>query len=270
MAENNKNQELEDLAGEYVLGTLTGEERLHVEELMRDDPAMARAVACWQGRLSPLALAQHEVAPPEQGLEAVLAKIDKLESETQGQANANENANRQTEKQDSGQVIALNRKIAFWSRSAVLAGAMAASLLVFIALNDQLISGPQQPFGSYVAVLQGDDKSPQFVASIDLAQGKIDLVRLGQKPKADKDYELWALGGGRKKPVSLGVIDLRNGGSKVRLEAELDGEGRTGVAETVFAISLEPLGGSPTGQPTGPVLFTGKLVPLQKAGAPQE
>jgi anti-sigma-K factor RskA len=32
------------------------------------------------------------------------------------------------------------------------------------------------------------------------------------------------------------------------------------IADTVFAVSLEPEGGSPTGQPTGPVLFTGKLI----------
>ncbi len=32
------------------------------------------------------------------------------------------------------------------------------------------------------------------------------------------------------------------------------------LGDTVFAVSLEPEGGSPTGQPTGPVLYTGKLV----------
>jgi anti-sigma-K factor RskA len=30
--------------------------------------------------------------------------------------------------------------------------------------------------------------------------------------------------------------------------------------DTLFAVSLEPEGGSPTGQATGPVMFTGKLV----------
>jgi anti-sigma-K factor RskA len=30
--------------------------------------------------------------------------------------------------------------------------------------------------------------------------------------------------------------------------------------DTMFAVSLEPEGGSPTSQPTGPVMFTGKLV----------
>ena len=32
------------------------------------------------------------------------------------------------------------------------------------------------------------------------------------------------------------------------------------MSDTLFAVSLEPEGGSPTNQPTGPVMFTGKLV----------
>jgi len=32
------------------------------------------------------------------------------------------------------------------------------------------------------------------------------------------------------------------------------------AAGTVLAVSLEPQGGSPTGQPTGPVLFQGKVL----------
>jgi anti-sigma-K factor RskA len=36
-------------------------------------------------------------------------------------------------------------------------------------------------------------------------------------------------------------------------------------SETVFAISVEPLGGSPTGAPTGPVVYSGRLVTLAPA-----
>jgi anti-sigma-K factor RskA len=37
-------------------------------------------------------------------------------------------------------------------------------------------------------------------------------------------------------------------------------EGLTNIP--ALAISLEPKGGSPTGQPTGPILFTGPVIRL--------
>ena len=53
---------------------------------------------------------------------------------------------------------------------------------------------------------------------------------------------------GATKPASLGVIPA---------------EGKVvppGIkAGTMLLVSLEPKGGSPTGQPTGPVLYAGKL-----------
>ncbi|MER8170592.1 anti-sigma factor domain-containing protein, partial [Acinetobacter baumannii] len=66
----------------------------------------------------------------------------------------------------------------------------------------------------------------------------------------------WAVGGGRANPQSLGVID-----ASLRIPASQLGKvDPATLGETVFAISLEPQGGSPTGAPTGPVLYTGKLV----------
>ena len=75
-------------------------------------------------------------------------------------------------------------------------------------------------------------------------------------PQPGKSYELWAVGGGRDKPQSLGVID-----ASFRIPASKLGKIDPAVMnDTLFAVSLEPEGGSPTSQPTGPVMFTGKLV----------
>jgi anti-sigma-K factor RskA len=64
------------------------------------------------------------------------------------------------------------------------------------------------------------------------------------------------VGGGRDKPQSLGVID-----ASFRIPASKLGKIDPAVLnDTLFAVSLEPKGGSPTSQPTGPVMFTGKLV----------
>ena len=68
----------------------------------------------------------------------------------------------------------------------------------------------------------------------------------------DKDLELWALSKGETKPRSLGVLPP----SGRRLTAEL-------APDTQLLVSLEPKGGSPTGQPTGPVLYGGWLTAIQ-------
>ena len=67
---------------------------------------------------------------------------------------------------------------------------------------------------------------------------------------AQQSLELWALPKNGA-PASLGVIssDKLTALDKRALPKDTKG----------LAVSLEPLGGSPTGAPTGPVLFVGDL-----------
>jgi len=65
---------LDELAGEYVLGTLDAAERDRFEARLRDDPAAAAAVADWQARLQPLADSRPE-APPARVWDAVARAI---------------------------------------------------------------------------------------------------------------------------------------------------------------------------------------------------
>jgi anti-sigma-K factor RskA len=68
---------------------------------------------------------------------------------------------------------------------------------------------------------------------------------------SDKDLELWALPQGETRPRSLGVLPA----SGRQLTAPL-------APNTQLLVSLEPKGGSPTGQPTGPVLYGGWLTTI--------
>jgi hypothetical protein len=65
--------------------------------------------------------------------------------------------------------------------------------------------------------------------------------------------ELWALSKGATIPVSLGVLPAD--GRLVRAQAQ------DHRPDTQLLISLEPKGGSPSGLPTGPVVYGGKLDP---------
>lgn len=80
---------------------------------------------------------------------------------------------------------------------------------------------------------------------------------LAAKPSA-RDYELWALPAGAP-AVSLGVMPVR-GETSLALS---DTQRRALTRALQIAVSVEPVGGSPTGQPTGPVVF---VAPLRAAG----
>lgn len=236
MARPEPDQDREGLAAEYVLRTLTPEERAEAERLIAEDPAFAVSVAQWEERLSPLAAATKPAQPPPELLERVVERLDAPPLTGRGE------------------VVVLKRRIRIWQAASAAAAALAAALAIAILLDDR---APELST-RYVAALQAGGESPAFVAVIDVAQGTIAVRQVGAaSPEPGKTYELWAVGGGRQQPQSLGVIN-----ASARIPAELLARpDSSALGETVLAVSLEPEGGSPSGQPTGPVLFTGRLVP---------
>jgi anti-sigma-K factor RskA len=226
--------DMEELAAEFALGTLPPAERQEAESLMASDAEFAGMVKAWERRLIPLALALEPVEAPPRIRGAVMKAIagGAVDSET---------------------VVTWKRKASAWRLATVGASAIAASLAAFIAVGT-----PEAPLTEqrYVAVLQAEGPGPAFLASIDLASGSISVRTVGAPSQPGKSYELWAVGGGRDKPQSLGVID-----ASFRIAASKLGKiDPAALNDTLFAVSLEPEGGSPTSQPTGPVMFTGKLV----------
>src|SRR5947207_2463140 len=174
---------LEALAGEYVLGTLSAAERLEAQTLLSQNSDFAAAVDLWTRRLTPLLLAARSIAPPAQLRERILASISAASP--------------------YGNVVDLAKRVSFWRGVSLVASAIAAALALFIVFKP----APQVVPGNYVAVLQPEGPGAAFVASINVKDGTISVKRLGSQAEAGKTYELWAVGGGREKPQSLGVID---------------------------------------------------------------
>jgi anti-sigma-K factor RskA len=145
-----------------------------------------------------------------------------------------------------GNVVALRRTVRRWQVTTALAGA-AAAVLAAIVVFDRTIPQPQSEF---VAVLTAEGAKPQFVATVDTAKGTITVRRVAAEAPADKSYELWSIEPNAA-PKSLGIVEQASLSRVLSVKP-------TGSA--TLAISLEPKGGSKTGAPTGPVMFTGSLV----------
>lgn len=227
-------EDRDGLAAEFALGTLSPRERAEAERLIAADPGFAARAAQWENRLSPLALSLVPVDPPSHLRDRILQAVAGGGDPT---------------------VVVMRRKAQRWRAAAIAAMALAAALAGFIVFRaPATLEG-----GRYVAVLQAEGTNPAFLASVDLAAGTIRVRTMSAAPQPGKSYELWAAGAGREKPESLGVIDadFRIGADKL---GKID---PSTLQETIFAVSLEPEGGSPTGQATGPVLFVGKLVPAE-------
>ena len=136
-----------------------------------------------------------------------------------------------------------------WVYLAGTAGAAIATLL-FVYL---FIAPPQTP--THMALLADAANKPVLVVSLDLHHDRLtlDATRL---PAAEtgKSLELWILPPSGN-PRSLGVIPAGE------VSLPLDRKAASDLAQGALAVSLEPAGGSPTGLPTGPVLYSGPVLP---------
>ncbi|QRM35365.1 anti-sigma factor domain-containing protein [Microvirga sp. VF16] len=233
--------ERDRLAAEHVLGLLEGAEATEAEELLRHDRAFQQAVAQWRDRF----LEFDDQAPVITSGEALWHRIEAdLDRPTQAASQslpAPLIRSRAT-------FTELWRSLAFW-RVTGLAGAF-ASLLLAVGLAVGVSRAPPTPI--YVAVLLTNDSRPAAILNA-FADGQAELVPLeGVTIPPDRSLELWSFAhGATAPPVSIGVL---NQARAIRLR--LDQVPQI-AADQLFAVSLEPSGGSPTGQPTGPVLMKG-------------
>jgi anti-sigma-K factor RskA len=220
------------LAGTYALGVLDRAEAAEVAAAMATDPALRTAVDAWEVRLAPLAAMVAPVAPPPELWSRIVASADL------GAMAPRETLTRRAW-----------RSAPFWRATTATALAIAAAFAAIAFLHgpspERLVAAlgpPGAPAAVFMAEVQPD--------------GRVLIRPLGpvSQVQAGKDLELWALPAGATRPVSLGVLPPigRNLPARELL-----------AANTQLMISLEPQGGSTTGAPTGPVLWGGRLAPVE-------
>jgi len=221
----------ERLAADYAAGTLRGPARRRFEALLPAHPRLRQAVREWQERLMPLTAAVPEQAPPPRVWQRIEAQIAPPRSPA-------------AEPASSGWWASLG----LWRGLSTLATAAAVGLAVLLA--NPKVEAPVVVVLSSTAA-DGAAAAPGFVASFS-ADGRAVATRplLPVSLEAGRALELWAVPA-TGAPRSLGLISPQG--------ASVVDHTRVLKDTAALAVSLEPAGGSPTGAPTGPILYVGKL-----------
>ena len=152
----------------------------------------------------------------------------------------------------AGVGAAAGRRPVFWQ------GATAVSLLVAASLALVALLPPINRTERLAAALGPINNPARFLVSA-APDGSLAVTGLGNPgAPAGRSFQLWALPQGATVPVSLGV--LPQGPHTIP-------PGHAAAGEQLL-VSEEPAGGSPTGAPTGPVVFGGTLTPVTPAASP--
>lgn len=226
---------LNELAGEYVLGTLSAQQRIEVERRLPHEPALRAAVDAWEERLLPLTAMAEPQTPPPRLWTRIERSLDDLLAPPQAAIRDVQN---------------------WWNNLSIWRGLAGAGLAASLVLGMTLITQSRStPAPSYLVVLVApQDKAPGWVIQASNSQ-EIQLIPLSvTEVPADKALEFWTKGDDWQGPVSLGLV--KPGQS---LQVPLDKLPPL-QPNQLFELTLEQATGSPIGKPTGPIQFIGRAV----------
>ncbi|MBH1965864.1 MAG: anti-sigma factor [Comamonadaceae bacterium] len=230
--------DLDSLAGEYVLGTLDGAQRRSIESRMEHEPALRASVQAWDERLFPLTT----LAPPANPSAELWPRIAASVAPAR-RAQPDQPVRR------------------WWSWDSLLlwrglagGGFTAAAVLAAVLLVQQ---ATPQPAARYFVVLAApQNQAPGWLVQAQAA-GKLRLVPLGiDNVPAEKSLQFWTKADSWSAPVSLGLVKPGEA-----IEVPVD-QLPPLQPNQLFELTLEPAGGSPIGKPTGPIQFIGRAVQI--------
>ena len=217
------------LVAEYVLGVLPHEERIVLTRRLEVEGGLRDRLAFWEDRLDAMAQELAPVQPPAELLGAVERRLYDATPTRRG----------------------LWQSLGFWR---ALTAALFAALVIGAGVMFGLPRMSETPSAGYVAQLASDKGDLKLAAFYDAKTGVLKLNRVAGGALQGRDLQLWLIAG-KDAPISLGVLPAQAMAS-LQLPATVT---QRLAPDAVLAVSDEPAGGSPTGQPTGAVLAAAPL-----------
>ncbi|MCC6196602.1 MAG: anti-sigma factor [Burkholderiales bacterium] len=222
---------LDALAAAYVLGTLSSRARARLARTARTDTVVAQTIRAWEQRLLPLAEGAPPITPPPQVWRRIALRLglDAVRPSERGP---------------------------WWTRVGFWRGFAVASFVAALGLALAVLTPREAPVAQpIVVVLAGPDARPALIATVERGSRTMAIKPVAAAPvPPDRSLQLWMLPDGAP-PRSLGVLSP-SGLARITLPSAPD----VALANVpALAVSLEQAGGSPTGAPQGPVLYTGRI-----------
>lgn len=221
------------LAAEYVLRLLGMDQEKAVERRLRDDRALESEVGRWVRYFAPMADEIAPVKPPRRTKDRLMTAL--FDAPAQNDTLFS--------------LRALVQGVGF-AGVAALAVVVAMPYLTPPAVD---VTAPQP---TYMTEVASEDSALRVLAVYDGTQGALKISRTAGAAVPGRVLELWAIVGDNA-PVSLGVLP-----DEVLTTVALPAELAPALPQLILAISDEPPGGSPTGQPTGAVLAVGAVTEI--------
>lgn len=231
-------QQEDALAAEFVLGTLHGHARTRFIRLLMTDSRLRNKIWQWEKNLNQLSEALPEKSPDPK----VWLRIREI-LQFNAEVTSLEEYKRDKTKRP--------KRPSWWLPISAALSTAAVLLVIVLYVPDLIRSPAAEP---QFALVQNNNAQALWLIRLhdnELSVRATDNLRT----VTDKDYELWLVAADGRPPVSLGLLPKQGGASLPR--PKLFDE----VEVAALAVSLEPLGGSPTGSPTE-VLYTAQLVKL--------
>lgn len=236
MVPGEKSPDPDMTAAELALGLLDGDDRAAAVRHVLVDPTFARDVVAWHDRLAPML----EDYP---GIDAPAQMVERIE-------------------RTLGVARTVGRSTLPWRGIAVITSAIAASLLLVVVTRSPPAPSVATPPPAIqptprsvplIAALAGAKTAKPIAAAYDRDVAQVRIAGTFAVPPG-RTAELWAIGKDGV-PHALGLI-ATTATTQITLQPARRALLVPGVT---LAVSIEPMGGSRTGSPTGPVVASGML-----------
>jgi len=271
-------EDVDGFAAEYVLGTLDADERAQADALKLVDPGFAEKILEWERRLGQLNVLVAPVEPPAAVWDRIKAGLDSTGQSAHLHLPQVQEPPLRQSGTTSAEITDLTQRMRRWRGLTVITGTLAASLVGFVLAREyrpdvlpsdwrhkpqvveRIVEKPVEVVhevvreaprpAQFVAAFQKDEQSPAFLLTVDIDKKTVTVRQVAAEKLADKTYQLWIATAPGAAPRSLGLVE----NSDFTVRAALSDYDPGVISNATYGISLEPLGGSPTGAPTGPVI----------------
>ena len=235
-------EESDVAAAEYVLGTLDAAERSAFAARLLHDADARRAVAEWERRFAGL----EEMLQPVQPSPDAWARLEALVMPPTSRATPFRVVEGGF---PAGSTLKVSRDR--WRAAAVAFGSLAAALVLVVLQRAIVPPSHESDAGSYLAAVNRGGDKPALLIRVDLKTRQVFVRPVAAETPTGHSLELWYIGDD-KAPRSMGLVD--------KAPSTLTIPQTSNATSASFAVSVEPLGGSKTSGPTGPVVYAGQLI----------